>query len=153
MLPFHNKIKLISGDIHQVKLLASSSLFTSYFYLSSSSLAERSATRAAGALTSWWLLASPMVFMPLFVSSFRFGCGETLILCASSHSKGSALIDSPRLWLFYAFLRHVPPRGVGEWTIKTSQQVLMRNYGMKTNNSTLHAHVHAPHLFISSRCH
>jgi len=84
MLPFHNKIKLISGDIHQ--------------------------------------------FVSGKICHQSGGCIDQLV--ASGISYGSALIDSPRLWLFYAFLRHVPPRGVGEWTIKTSQQVLMRNYGV-----------------------
>ena len=39
------------------------------------------------------------------------------------------MIDSLKLWFFYMAFRHIAPKGVGDWTIKTEQQVLMRNYG------------------------
>jgi hypothetical protein len=50
-------------------------------------------------------------------------------LMHSHASAGSAVIDSVKLWFFYLAFRHLAPKGVGEWTIKTDQQVLLRNYG------------------------
>jgi hypothetical protein len=84
MLPYHKKIKLVSGDIHQF---------------------------VVGELCH-----SSGACIPQMV--------------ASGITKGSAVIDSLKLWFFYMAFRHLAPKGVGEWTIKTEQQVLLRNYGV-----------------------
>ncbi|ELR19191.1 uncharacterized protein ACA1_262390 [Acanthamoeba castellanii str. Neff] len=97
MLPYHQKIKLVSGDIHQFVL--------------------GDICHSSGAC------------IPQMVRRPRWRALSRPTLRADS-GRRSAVIDSLKLWFFYMAFRHIAPKGVGDWTIKTEQQVLMRNYGV-----------------------